>query len=46
MRPRSAMHRRCTSRFVGAVSAVPLGTALDRGGTTTSALGCRAATSA
>src|SRR5215217_2491404 len=28
MRPRSARHRRCVSRRVGAVSAVPLGTAL------------------
>ena len=46
MRPRSAMHRRCASRCVGAVSAVPLGTALERGGTMTLASGCRAATSA
>jgi hypothetical protein len=32
MRPRSAISCRCRSRFVGAVSAVALGTALERGG--------------
>src|SRR4051812_22387598 len=46
MRPRSAMHRRCRSRCVGAVPAVSLGTALARGGTTTAAAGWRAAVSA
>jgi hypothetical protein len=46
MRPRSAIHRRCASRCVGAVSAASLGTAFARGGTTTAASGCRAATSA
>src|SRR5215211_382820 len=30
------------SRWVGAVSVAPLGTALERGGTTTTASGCRA----
>jgi hypothetical protein len=40
------MHRRCASRRVGAVSAASLGTALERGGTTTAASGCRAATAA
>jgi hypothetical protein len=39
MRPRSAMHRRWRSRCVGAVSAVSLGTAFARGGTTTAASG-------
>jgi hypothetical protein len=33
MRPRSAISCKCRSRFVGAVSAVALGTALKRGGT-------------
>src|ERR687894_811485 len=37
MRPRSAMIRRCRSRRVGAVSAASLGTAPERGGTTTAA---------
>jgi quinol monooxygenase YgiN len=37
MRPRSAMSRRCSSRCVGAVSAVSLSTALERGGTITAA---------
>ena len=46
VRPRSAMHRRCASRRVGAVPAVSLGTAPERGGTTTTASGCRFATSA
>ena len=46
MRPRSAMASMCRSRRVGAVSAVSLGTAPDRGGTITAAPGCRAATSA
>src|SRR5829696_8840452 len=46
MRPRSAMHRRCISRCVGAVSAASLGTAFARGGTTTAAAGWRATTSA
>src|SRR3954471_23770090 len=39
MRPRSAIHRRCASRRVGAVSAAALGTAFARGGTTTAAAG-------
>src|SRR3954451_23449978 len=46
MRPRSAIHRRCRSRCVGAVPAVSLGTAFARGGTITAAAGWRAATSA
>lgn len=46
MRPRSAIHRRCASRCVDAVSTVPLGTAFARGGTMTAESGCRAATSA
>jgi hypothetical protein len=46
MRPRSAMHRRWASRRVGAVSAASLGTAPERGGTTTAAPEWRAATSA
>ena len=46
IRPRSAMHRRCPSRRVGAVSAVSLGTAFARGGTMTAASGWRAATAA
>src|SRR3954464_570905 len=46
IRPRSAMHRRWASRCVGAVSAVSLGTAFARGGTTTAAAGWRVATSA
>ena len=46
MRPRSAMTCRCRSRCVGAVPTVSLGTAFERGGTTTTASGCRAATSA
>jgi len=51
MRPRSAMASMCLSRRVGAVPAVSLGTAPDgtapeRGGTTTAASGCRAATPA
>src|ERR1700737_2765514 len=37
MRPRSAISCRCRSRFVGAVSAVALGTAFERGGTMTAA---------
>ena len=37
---------RCRSRCVGAVSAVSLGTAFERGGTMTAASGWRAATSA
>jgi hypothetical protein len=40
------MSRKCSSRRDGAVPAVSFGTALDRGGTTTAASGCRAATSA
>src|SRR4051812_35473755 len=43
-RPRSAMSRRCRSRWVGAVAAVALGTASLRGGTTTAAAGWRSAT--
>ena len=39
MRPRSAISCRCRSRFVGALSAVALGTALERGGTMTAAAG-------
>jgi hypothetical protein len=39
MRPRSAIHRRCVSRCVGADCAASLGTALARGGTTTAASG-------
>src|SRR3954465_4464488 len=46
MRPRSAIHRRCRSRCVGAVRAVSLGTELARGGTTTAAAGGGAVTSA
>src|SRR3954451_10325366 len=46
IRPRSARHRRWASRCVGAVSAVSLGTAFARGGTTTAAAGWRVATSA
>src|SRR3954447_5149201 len=46
MRPRSAIHRRCRLRCVGALSAALLGTAFARGGTTTAASGWRAATSA
>src|SRR3954447_19592636 len=46
MRPFSAMSCRWQSRCVGAVSAVALGTAVERGGTTTSASGSRSATSA
>ena len=38
MRPRSAMASMCRSRRLGAVPAVSLGTALERGGTTTAAL--------
>src|SRR4051812_4204987 len=38
------MHRRCRSRRVGAIAAVPLGTAPLRGGTTTVASGWRSAT--
>src|SRR3712207_3938659 len=44
MRPYSAMALRCRSRGVGAVSAVWLGTALERGGTITAASGWRSAT--
>jgi uncharacterized membrane protein YbjE (DUF340 family) len=44
MRPVSAIACRCRSRWVGAVSAVSLGTALERGGTMTAASGWRAAT--
>src|SRR6266478_3083841 len=39
IRPRSAISCRCWSRLVGAVSAVALGTALERGGTMTAASG-------
>src|SRR5919112_7757 len=39
IRPRSAIHRRCRSRCVGAISAASLGTAFARGGTTTAAAG-------
>src|SRR3954462_2901997 len=42
-RPRSAIHRRSRSRCVGAVSAVLLGTAFARGGTTTPEAGWQAA---
>src|SRR3984893_3049682 len=45
MRPRSAISCRCRSRLVGAVSAVALGAALERGGTMTAASGCRWQTS-
>src|SRR3954464_12874780 len=38
------MHRRCRSRCVGAIAAVPLGTAPLRGGTTTVASGWHSAT--
>src|SRR3954452_18276208 len=38
-RPRSAIDRRCRSRWVGEVSAASLGTAFARGGTTTAAAG-------
>src|SRR2546423_3845735 len=44
MRPCSAIACRCRSRGVGAVSAVSLGPALERGGTMTAASGWRAAT--
>src|SRR5215210_5946843 len=44
MRPTSAIACRCWSRCVGAVAAVSLGTALERGGTMTDASGWRAAT--
>src|SRR4051812_36819087 len=44
--PFSAISSRWRSRCVGAVSAVALGTAVERGGTTTSASGWRSATSA
>ena len=46
MHPYSAMCWRCRSRGVGSVSAVALGTAVDRGGTTTAASGVCPATSA
>jgi hypothetical protein len=39
MRPRAAISCRCRSRLVGAVFAVALGTALERGGTVTAASG-------
>jgi hypothetical protein len=39
MRPRSAIHRRCRSRCVGAISAASLGAAFARGGTITVAAG-------
>ena len=39
IRPRSAISSRCRSRWVGSVSAVSLGTAPVRGGTTTRRLG-------
>src|SRR3954464_14038606 len=42
--PVSAMSWRWRSRWVGAVSAVSLGTAVERGGTTTAASGWRSAT--
>src|SRR3954447_19293079 len=42
--PFSAMNWRCPSRCVGAVSAVSLGTAVERGGTMTTASGWRSAT--
>src|SRR3954469_17292371 len=45
MLPFSAMSSRWRSRCVGAVSAVALGTAVERGGTTTSAPGWGSATS-
>ena len=45
-RPRFAVHCGCASRCVGAVSAVSLGTALERGDTATAAPGWRAVTSA
>lgn len=45
MGPCSAIRRRLRSRNVGAVPAVSLGTALDRGGTITAASGERLATS-
>src|SRR3954463_3031644 len=38
-RPRSAIHRRCASRCVGAISAAWLGTAFARGGTPRAASG-------
>src|ERR687885_1213472 len=46
IRPYSVMSWRWRSRCVGAVSAVWLGTAPERGGTITAAAGWRAATSA
>ena len=45
-RPRSAVHCGGASRCVGAVSAMSLGTALERGDTATAAPGWRAVTSA
>jgi hypothetical protein len=44
MRPCSTMCRRWRSRRVGSPSAVPLGTAVARGGTMTAAVGWRSAT--
>ena len=44
MRPCSAMCWRCRSRCVGLVAAFALGTAVERGGTTTAASGVCAAT--
>src|SRR3954453_21464469 len=44
MRPFSAMSWRWRSRCVGTVSAVALGTAVERGGTMTAASGSRPAT--
>jgi hypothetical protein len=46
MRPVSAIVCRCRSRYVGAVAAVSLDSAVVRGGTTTAASGRRAAASA
>jgi hypothetical protein len=43
MRPRSVIASMCRSRCVGMVSAVSLGTALERGGAMTAASGWRAA---
>ena len=44
MRPRSAIILSCRSRCVGAVSAVSVGAAVERGGATTAASGLRLAT--
>jgi hypothetical protein len=43
MRPASAIRSMWQSRYVGAVSAVLLGTVVARGGMTTAALGSRCA---